>query len=185
MQGVAQGYQIIYGDPPWNWRARSAKGEGRSAKKHYPVMDLEAIKRLRVGELAAKNSVLILWATDPLLDRAFEVIRAWGFKYKTVAFYWAKTNRDGSFFMGNGYYTRANVETCLLATRGKGLKRLRADVRRLVVAPRGRHSEKPAEVRRRIERLFGADLRKIELFARVRVPGWDAFGNEIEGSVEF
>lgn len=174
-------YSVIYADPPWTWQARSPKGEGRSAKRHYGVMSLDDIMRLPVLDLAEKNSVLFLWATDPLLETAMGVIRAWGFTYKTVGFHWAKLNQSGSgFFTGMGYYSRANVEMCLLATRGKGLPRVSKSVRRLVVAPRGRHSEKPPEVRDRIVQLFG-DVLRLEIFARSLAPGWDVWGNEVDG----
>jgi N6-adenosine-specific RNA methylase IME4 len=94
-----------------------------------------------------------------------------------------KTKQEiGGFFTGLGYYTRANPEQCLLATRGKGLKRKARNVPRLIVAPRGRHSEKPVEAYRRIERLFG-NVSRVELFARCRRAGWDAFGNQVEGSM--
>lgn len=177
-------YDLILADPPWNWKAYSAKGEDRSAKNHYPVMSLQDIKDMPIGELANKNSVLLMWATDPLLDRAIEVIKAWGFKYKTIGFYWAKKNKKSdTFFMGNGYYTRANPEICLLATRGKGLTRMDKGVPRLIVAPIGRHSEKPLETQLRTERLFG-EVSRLEMFARCRLPGWDAFGNEVQGSIK-
>jgi N6-adenosine-specific RNA methylase IME4 len=178
-------YQLIYCDPPWLWKARSSKGEGRSAKNHYSVMTLDDIKCLPVAKIAEKDSVLLMWAIDPMLPQALEVIQAWGYTYKTVAFYWAKTNtKSEGFAVGCGYYTRANPEMCLLATKGKGLSRVSKSVRRLVVAPRGRHSEKPDEVRKRIVQLFG-DVSRIELFARMQVPGWIAWGNEVENSTLF
>ena len=176
-------YQLIYADPPWHFRARSNKGEGRSAKRHYPVMKLEEIVALPVSKISAKNSVLLIWAIDPMLDVAFDVIKAWGFIFKTVGFYWVKENiKSTGFFTGLGYYTRANPEQCLLATRGAGLRRMDRSVPRLIVAPRGRHSEKPKETYGRIERLFG-DISRIELFARHRHTGWDVFGNQVEGSI--
>jgi N6-adenosine-specific RNA methylase IME4 len=176
-------YQVIYADPPWTFKARSPKGENRSAINHYSVMSFEDIAGLRVADIAAKDSVLFLWVIDPMLDSAFEVIRAWGFTFKTVGFYWVKENiKSRGFFTGLGYYTRANPEQCLLATRGAGLKRKDRGVERLIISPRGRHSEKPAEAYNRIERLFG-DVRRIELFARNRRQGWDAFGNEISESI--
>ena len=176
-------YQLIYADPPWHFRARSEKGEGRSAKNHYPVMSLKDIAALPISKIAAKSSVLLLWAIDPMLEVAFDVIKTWGFRFKTVGFYWVKENiKSPGFFTGLGYYTRANPEQCLLATRGVGLKRMDRSVQRLIVAPRGRHSEKPIEAYRRIERLFG-NVNRIELFARQRRAGWNAFGNEVEGSI--
>ena len=176
-------YQLIYADPPWQFRVYSKKVGNRSAERYYPTMRLADIAALPISKIAAKNSVLLMWAIDPMLDVAFGVIKAWGFKFKTVGFYWVKENRKSpGFFSGLGYYTRANPEQCLLATRGVGLKRIDRGVRRLIVAPRGRHSEKPAEAYRRIERLFG-NVSRIELFARNRRTGWDVFGNQVEGSI--
>ena len=176
-------YQVIYADPPWHFRVRSGKGESRSANRHYPVMSLHDIAALPISEIAAKNSVLFIWAIDPMLDVVFDVIKAWDFRFKTVGFYWVKQNvKSPGFFTGLGYYTRANPEQCLLATRGAGLKRIDRSVPRLIVAPRGRHSEKPIEAHHRIERLFG-NVSRVELFARYRRFGWDAFGNQVEGSI--
>jgi N6-adenosine-specific RNA methylase IME4 len=176
-------YQLIYADPPWHFRVHSEKGESRSAKKHYPVMSLADIAALPVSKIAAKNSVLLMWAIDPMLDVAFDVIKAWEFTFKTVGFYWVKKNiKSAGFFTGLGYYTRANPEQCLLATRGAGLKRKDRSVRRLIVAPRGRHSEKPIVAYPRIERLFG-NVSRVALFARRKRTGWDAFGNQVEGSI--
>src|SRR5260370_38420435 len=101
-------------------------------------MSLADIKALPVAEWAADDCVLLLWATDPLLEKAFEIINSWGFKYKTVGFYWTKLRKpelfynDRSFFTGLGFWTRANPEPCLLATRGKPHRR-RADVSKLIV----------------------------------------------------
>ncbi len=177
-------YQLIYADPPWHFRVQSEKGESRSAKKHYPIMSLDEIMSLPISKIAAKNSALLIWAIDPMLDVAFNVIKAWGFIFKTVGFYWVKKNfKSAGFFTGLGYYTRANPEQCLLATRGAGLKRKDRSVRRLIVAPRARHSEKPVEAYNRIERLFG-EVRRIELFARRRRVGWDAFGNQVQSSIQ-
>lgn len=119
-------------------------------------MNFAELASLPVANLAATDCVLFLWATDPLLPRALELIRAWGFEYKTVGFYWVKLNSsarsDRDFFTGLGYWTRANPEQCLLATRGKPKRRGR-DVRRPIVDRRREHSRKPDQVRERIERL--------------------------------
>jgi N6-adenosine-specific RNA methylase IME4 len=140
-------------------------------------MSLEELEKLPVGDWAAPDSVLLLWATDPLLDKAFELIRAWGFTYKTVGFYWVKLNKSGrGFFTGLGFWTRANPEPCLLATKGRP-KRLASDVAKLVVSPRREHSRKPDEIYERIERLAPGPY--LELFARTARPGWDAWGAEV------
>ena len=112
-------YSIIYADPPWAYRTYSKKGQGRSAESHYPTMCIEDIKALPVGELAAKDCALFLWITFPCLCEALEVLTAWGFSYKTVAFVWVKQNRrNDDLFTGMGYWTRANAEICILATKG-------------------------------------------------------------------
>jgi N6-adenosine-specific RNA methylase IME4 len=176
-------YRVIYADPPWTFATYSHKGKGRSPEAHYDCMTLADIKALPVADWAADDCVLLLWTTDPLLEKAFDVIRAWGFTYKTVGFYWAKLNKESggpaldekSFFTGLGFWTRANPEPCLLATRGHP-KRRSADVRKLVVSPRREHSRKPDEVYDRIAAL--CDGPYLEMFARSSRPGWDTWGSE-------
>ena len=174
-------YNVILADPPWSFRAWSSKGMGRSAEQHYPTMRLEDIKALPVSDLAAGDCVLFLWATFPMLKEALEVIDTWGFTYKTVAFTWVKENRKSpGLFWGLGYWTRANAEICLLATRGSP-KRQSAAVHQVILSPVERHSKKPDEVRERIVTLMG-DVPRVELFARQQTPGWDVWGNEVECS---
>lgn len=176
-------WAAICADPPWHFRTYSRKGRGRCADAHYDVMDLAAIKRLPVADLAAPDCALFLWAVDPMLPQALEVIAAWGFTFKTVAFNWAKLRpgrsaarmTEADFFTGLGYWTRANPELCLLATRGKP-QRTRRDVPRLLVAARREHSRKPDEAYARIERLVPGPY--LELFARSSRPGWQAIGLE-------
>jgi N6-adenosine-specific RNA methylase IME4 len=144
---------------------------------HYDCLDFEALASLPVANVAAQDCALFLWAVDPLLDKAFELIRAWDFEYKTVGFYWVKRNiRSEGFFTGLGYWTRANPEQCLLATRGKP-QRQGKDVRKLVIEPRREHSRKPDVVRDRIERLVRGPY--LELFARETKAGWDCWGNQL------
>jgi N6-adenosine-specific RNA methylase IME4 len=172
-------YGAIYADPPWNFRTWSARGTGRGAVSHYDCMDFGALASLPIADLAADDCALFLWATDPLLPRALELIEAWGFTYKTVGFYWVKLNAaaksESDYFTGLGYWTRAGPEQCLLATRGKPV-RLAKDVRRLLVARRREHSRKPDAARDRIERLVGGPY--LELFARETKPGWDCRGEQ-------
>jgi N6-adenosine-specific RNA methylase IME4 len=171
-------YGAIYADPPWSFRNWSAKGTGRNAISHYDCLDFDALAALPVGGLAKDDCALFLWVTDPLLPRAFELIKSWGFEYKTVAFYWVKLNEpkhEADFFTGLGYWTRANPEQCLLATRGKPPRQAK-DVRRLVIERRREHSRKPDCVRERIERLVAGPY--LELFARETKPGWDCWGNQ-------
>lgn len=177
-------YKIIYADPPWTFATYSDKGKGRSAEQHYPCMTIEDIKKLDVQSIADDDCVLFLWVTYPCLLQGLETIKAWGFEYKTCAFSWIKTNKNNDRpFVGMGYYTRANNEICLLATKGKPLERVSRGVQQVVISKIGRHSEKPAEVRDRIVQLFG-DLPRVELFARQKADGWDAWGNEVIPDIE-
>ena len=175
-------YKVLYADPPWAYKVWSKKGAGRSAESHYPTMPIEAIKALPVGELADRDCTLFLWITLPMLREAWGVMDAWGFAFKTVAFVWIKQcPKSDSLFTGMGYWTRANAELCLLATRGRP-KRQAKNVHQVILSHVERHSQKPEEARRRIEALMG-DVPRIELFARQKVPGWDAWGNEIASDI--
>lgn len=181
-------YKVIVADPAWTFVVRSDKGAGRSPK--YKLMSIEDIAALPVADLAAKDCVLFMWVTDTHLDKATEVIRRWGFKYKTVGFYWVKTNKSGSPFIGMGYWTRANPEQCLVGfdqgaedpghqwlLSSKGAPQRRAkNVPRLIMAPRREHSRKPDELFERIEALVDGPY--LELFSRESRPGWTAWGND-------
>jgi N6-adenosine-specific RNA methylase IME4 len=179
----AKKFPVIYADPPWRFAAYSEKGEGRSAIAHYDCMNMDELCALPVADIAEDNCVLFLWTTDPFLRHGMELIKAWGFEYKTIAFYWAKLKKnavDGSlseddFFTGLGYWTRANIEPCLLATRGHP-KRLSKKVRRLILAPRREHSRKPDEIYERIEELVEGPY--IELFARASRNRWESWGDQ-------
>ena len=174
---IKKKYKVIYADPPWTFKTFSDKGKGRSPEQHYDVLDLPAISRLPINSISEDNSVLLMWVIDPLLDKAFDVIKAWGFKYKTVAFTWAKTNKTKpGFFTGLGYWTRGNPEMCLLATKGKP-KRLSKSVPQLVIEQRREHSRKPDIKYQHIENLLEGPY--IELFARQQRKGWDSWGNEV------
>ncbi len=167
-------YNVVYADPPWAFKVYSDKGKGRSAESWYDCMSLADIKAFPVADYAAPDCVLLMWATDPFLRHALDVIDTWRFAYKTVGFYWVKTPTE---WFGTGYWTRANPEQCLLATRGHP-RRLNADVPKLIMAPRREHSRKPDEAYERIERLCAGPY--LELFARHSRPGWDSLGNEID-----
>lgn len=184
-------YSIIYADPAWEYRdKREHPRIGGGASKHYDVMSIEDIKNLPVAGIANDDCYLFMWATFPQYPAALEVIKAWGFEYKTIGFIWLKTNRRGGTpFFGIGYYPKSNTEPCLLATRGKVSKE-RDDISSvvmadedLVVSPVSRHSKKPDIVRNNIVRFCG-DVPRIELFARQRYEGWDAWGNELTDDVQ-
>jgi N6-adenosine-specific RNA methylase IME4 len=170
-------YQVIYADPPWSYNDKAAAGK-RGASFKYPTQDKGWLRNLPVPSIAAPNSVLFLWVTMPLLDEGLDLIKAWGFEYKTVGFTWIKRNKiSPTWFFGMGNWTRANAELCLLAKKGN-IKRVSASVSSVIDTPIERHSKKPDVVRERIVSLMG-DLPRIELFARERSDGWDVWGNEV------
>jgi len=112
-------YKVIYADPPWSYKDKSLHRGG--AEIHYPTMAKMDIENLPIGDIAENDSVLFLWVTMPKLEESFDLIRAWGFEYKTCGFVWVKRNKKSpSWFWGMGRWTRANPEMCLIATRGGG-----------------------------------------------------------------
>ena len=144
-------YSIIYADPPWRYSAKKVQG---AAENHYPTMSIDELCALPVAELAAKDSALFMWATFPQLPEALRLIRAWGFTYKSVAFVWLKKNKKAdSWFYGLGFWTRANAEICLLATKGHP-KRQAADIHQFIISPIEAHSKKPDETRDKICLLY-------------------------------
>lgn len=148
-------YGVIYADPPWTFKTYSDKGKDRSAEKHYPCMKKEDIQALPIQRIADKNCVLFLWVTYPCLQEGWALINVWGFKYKTCGFCWIKQNKkNDKLFTGLGYWTRANSEICLIATKGHP-KRVDKGVRQVVMSHIEEHSKKPPEIRDRINRLMG------------------------------
>lgn len=177
-------YGVVYADPPWKFETwGTQENSATCVENHYSTMTIAEIAALPVTSLVAKDSVLFIWVVWPTLKRAFEVISAWGFEYKTCGFSWIKAdgsqiqmfNDDISPAIGTGYWTRSNSEVCLLATRGKP-KRINAAVRQAIVAPRREHSRKPDGIHERIERLVAGPY--LELFARQQRPGWTVWGNQ-------
>ena len=169
-------YSIIYADPPWRYRDATPN---RKVENHYPTMALQDIKNIPVP--SEKNSVLFLWATTGKLPECLEVMKAWGFKYITVAFCWSKNTVNGKKVSNLGRWTMGNVEVCLLGRKGKP-QRISKNIKQLVEAERTTHSKKPQEVRERIVALMG-DVPRIELFAREKTEGWDVWGNEVENDI--
>jgi N6-adenosine-specific RNA methylase IME4 len=166
-------YGVIYADPEWHFETYSVEGTlGTSAQDHYPTSDLETIKARDVPSISADDAVLFLWATQPMLPHALEVMAAWGFEYKSHAI-WAKDKT------GHGYWFFNKHEVLLVGTRGK-IPAPAAGTQwpSVIEAPRGAHSEKPAIFYELIEHYFPS-LPKIELNARKRRAGWDSWGNEV------
>jgi N6-adenosine-specific RNA methylase IME4 len=186
-------YNIVYADPPWSYDDKSLQRGG--ALRHYKTMKVEEIMELPINEISEANSILFMWATFPKLQEGLDVIKRWGFQFKTCAFVWIKTNKrtnvaQSSFlphdsfdsFWGMGRWTRSNAEICLLAVKGNPT-RISADVHQIIYAPIDKHSKKPAEARDKILKLCG-DLPRVELFARSAPKGWDVFGNQVTNSIK-
>jgi N6-adenosine-specific RNA methylase IME4 len=170
-------FPVIYADSPWPFDAWTPA----SRTTPYNVSSIADIKAMgpMVQRLAADDCILFMWVPWNFLPDALDVIKAWGFTYKTLGFDWVKQTANGGLHWGMGYWTRSNPEVCLLATRGSP-QRLVADVHSVVLAPVGEHSAKPEEVRRRIERLVAGPY--LELYGRKAVAGWTVWGNEIAPS---
>lgn len=184
-------FGAICADPPWAFRTFSGENmtPHRCAEDHYRTMELAEMQALPVGDLAAKDCALFMWVVGSHLAESIELARAWGFEFKTDAFYWVKqklidcdqidmfTGDIPEPRMGFGYWTRKQVEPCWLFTRGSP-KRLSKGVRQTIIEPRREHSRKPEAFRDRVEQLVGGPY--LELFARSSRPGWSAWGNEVE-----
>ncbi|WP_261666912.1 MT-A70 family methyltransferase [Erwinia mallotivora] len=198
-------YQLIYADPPWSYGNTISNG---AAKNHYSTMSMTDLIRLPVWELAAENAVLAMWYTGTHSEEARELAKAWGFTVRTMkGLTWVKLNQlaeqrfnkalvqqtildfndlldmlNAETRMNGGNHTRANTEDLLIATCGTGLLRASASVKQVIFSCLGEHSEKPAEARYRLEQLYG-DVRRIELFARISVAGWECWGDQCENTV--
>ena len=160
-------FGVIYADPPWSYFNGSVPNGG--VDQHYQTMDLDEICALDVP--AADNAVLYLWTTVTHAEEAFKVMNAWGFDYKTQAV-WDKQT------VGVGYWLRGQHELLYIGVRGD-VSPPPEEVRCSSVFefPRGEHSEKPAVVRRYIERAH-PEARKLEMFARDGFVGWELWGDE-------
>lgn len=177
-------FDVILADPPWdlkyyNVETANLRGAGR---RHYDVMSEEKIAALPVADLANENCILFMWAIWTLMPAALRVIASWGFEYRTCGFVWIKSKPSGfGFFTGMGAYTRRNTEFCLIGIKGS-MRPVARDVSELIYTPVKEHSRKPDDQYTKIERLY-PDVSYIELFARRKRCGWDAWGNEIESTI--
>ena len=170
-------YQIIYADPPWEYK-ESGSGN-RVVSSHYPTMNIDDIKNLPIQSISDDKCILWLWVTFPRLEQGIEVIKAWGFSYYGLGFDWVKMSKNGKPSWGMGYYTRQNTEICLIGVKKKP-NRFSPLVRNelsVVHSERLAHSEKPSIFREKIVNIIG-DVPRIELFARQKTEGWDVWGNE-------
>lgn len=184
-------FGCILADPPWAFRTFSGENmtPHRCAEDHYRTMTLEQMAALPVADVAAKDCALFMWIVGSHLTEAIDLATAWGFEFKTDAFYWLKQKMIGAMQadlftgdipeprMGFGYWTRKQVEPCWLFTRGNP-RRLGRGVRQAIISPRREHSRKPDEQYDRIEALVGGPY--LEMFARTQRSGWSVWGNQTD-----
>lgn len=188
-------YAMIVADPPWRFRGYKDPKDWlqrglRQAEKHYATMGINEISALPVSMIAAPDAHLLLWTTGPQLPAAFDLIKAWGFRYSGMGFVWIKLKRsidsrqlrltataETDLHVGLGFTTRKNAEFCLLARRGNA-KRVSKSVREIILSPVREHSRKPDEFYSRAMAYAAGPY--VELFARQARPGWDAWGNQVD-----
>lgn len=171
-----KGFRVIMADPAWRYDNWSKAGTHKNASTHYDCMTIDDIQNMKVEALAAENSILFLWVTDPLLPEGIETIRKWGFKYSTVGFTWHKKKVSGAEHLGLGYITRGNPEMCLIGTKGSIGRPDDKSIRQFQSHCVREHSRKPDEIRTEIEKLYTGP--RIELFAREKKKGWIYWGNQ-------
>lgn len=164
-------FEVILADPPWRFASNSEKNPGRNAMGHYACMKLDEIKALPVREVAAKDSLLLLWTTVPFVKLAFDVIEAWGFKYVSEAV-WVKDR------IGTGFWSRNRHEPLLICKRGRFPCPKPALFPDSVIKGQQRqHSRKPDRVHEIVDERL-AEYPRLEMFARETRPGWTTWGDE-------
>jgi len=203
---AAGGYDVLYSDAPFGFNNKGVNG---AAEKHYRTLSVKELMALPVRRLGAPDSLHFMWAPYAFIvekHQAHDVMKAWGYEPKTVAFVWVKRTAGGGDHVGTGFYTRANTEVCIVGTRGRGrdlivdrgVRQLLDEVAADEVAADdtaalepevfasvvGRHSAKPAELRSRVERLVGPGRTMLEVFARERAANWDCVGDEVPGGAD-
>ena len=176
-------YNIIYADPPWKYGSKQPFRSGgvrfHKLEEEYPTVSTDEMCKWDIGRIAAKDCALFMWTTDSHVEDAIQLMKAWGFKYVTIAFILAKQTNKVNKVSNLGAWTMKNCEICLFGTKGAMKKYKKSNsVQQLFYAERTKHSKKPDCVRGFIQDLF-CDLPRIELFARQYADGWDCWGNEV------
>lgn len=168
------GFDLIMADPPWSFDNFSAMGEAKNAKAHYDCTSIDWIKDLPVEALAADDCLLWLWATNPMLPEAMQVLEAWGFTFKTAG-HWVKRTTHGKLAFGTGYILRCAGEPFLIGTRGQ--PKTTRSTRSVIEGPLRQHSRKPDEAFHAAEQLM-PEAKRLELFSRQQRAGWTVWGNQ-------
>lgn len=195
-------YNVIYVDPPWSYDNKSmkfkAEDEGNiAADSQYNLMTLEDLKKMPVKQICEKDAVCFMWIVNPLLQEGLDLLKAWGFKYKTLIT-WGKSS-------GTGYWFRGCTEHIVFGVRGN-VKAFRSGIDNLHLHKSGKHSQKPDFFRKMIfdvtskmrvgkeeseDEGIRMEIKRLEIFARsrdgffpdVEYEGWDVFGNQVNNSI--
>ena len=176
---MSKKYDIIYMDPPWRYNSRLQTGpigRQKDLSEEYPTMSNNELKEMDIQSITNKDSLIYMWAANPFIAGAIDIAEHWGFEFKTVSFVWDKQ------MVNPGSYTMGQAELCLVFKK-KGGKipqpRGARNIKQFISQKRREHSRKPDEVRTRIEAMHPTQT-KLEMFARVSMPGWDVWGNEVD-----
>ncbi len=180
-------YNVIYADPPWSYNRNTGWDYKQGSESKYTVNSLDNIKQLPFTHLIQDNALCFMWATVPLIIEGFDVLKAWGFEYKTMLT-WHKTH------LGMGYWFRGCCEHILMGVKGQ-VKAFNMQRENFYESGVGSHSQKPHYFRELISTAVKVSFehpQKLELFARSRegffpdyeYEGWDVYGNEVNNSIK-
>lgn len=202
-------FDVIVADPPWSFNDKlKMSAVKRGVDLHYPLLNSESIKCLRVDELASEPSVLALWVPSSHIKNGLDTTRNWGFTPKQT-WIWVKTKNDPfvglkkelkksndlfqtidhfdinnvlSFNMGHTF--RQTHEICIIATKGTGLSKIieNRSQRSVFLGPAKKHSEKPESLQNSLDAMF-PNANKLEMFARRKRKGWTCVGNQCPGTI--
>lgn len=168
-------FDVIMADPPWRFRTWSETNQAKSASRHYDLMTTDQIMSLPVGRLAQRDCILLLWTTGAMQPQAFDVMRAWGFTYKSQII-WRKTTAAGKVRMGTGYWARSMHEPILIGSIGKPSKF--SAFPSIFDGIAREHSRKPEEFYSLVDK-HTSGMRRADLFSRQSRAGWDSWGHEM------
>lgn len=173
LRDIGGPFDIILADPPWRFASNSKDKPGKNAMGHYDCLPLPEIQALPVSEIAAKDSLLLLWVTVPFLENGLDTAKAWGFKYVSEIV-WTKDR------IGTGFWARNRHEVVLICKRGKfPCPRPAPFADSVIHGQQRQHSRKPDRLHEMVAEVSDwADLAKLEMFARESRPGWTTWGDQ-------
>ena len=170
LQNIGKKYKLIYIDPPWRYEFQ--KSNNRKIENHYPTMTLSEIMALPIPDLSDSDCIMFMWTTSPKLKESLKLMEYWGFEYRTHLI-WDKLT------MGTGFWFRGQHEILLLGKKGNiPIPEATNNLRSVYREQKKKHSRKPHYFYSLFEKLF-PEYDKVEIFARNRRQGWDAWGNQV------